>query len=143
MSTVKINNKRASLITLPAVAGYPGGPVQLKPGINEIDEGYLEAFSKLPGSDHIFDEDHGHLEIVGAGEPMIAADAKDTLSSMNLPNAVSMIESCTDVGQLDQWNRTDTRKGVHDAIAKRAAELAKATAGNTDPAADAGETPPV
>lgn len=137
MSTVKVNNKRASLVTLPPVAGYSGGAVQLKPGINDVDEGYIEAFSKMPGVEgpsDPFDTEYGCLEIAEGGDPLIAPDAKTTLTSMNVTNSVSMIESCTDEAQLAQWNKTDNRKGVHDAIAKRTAELAKASAGATDPA---------
>ncbi len=80
------------------------------------------------------------MQLVDGGEPLIATDAKVTLTSMNLANAVSMIESCADVGQLDKWNKTDTRKGVHEAIAKRAAELVKPDDPAAD-AADAGDAP--
>ena len=124
--TVKIKNNRASLVTLPAIKGTSFGPVGLKPGINEVSEEYIEALSEKPGIDDVFDPDKGgFLEVVKKGEPLIASDVRDTLTGMNVEKSVVMIESCTEVAQLNQWKQTDTRKGVHDAIAKRAAELAK------------------
>ncbi len=144
MSTVKIKNNRRSLVTLPAIKGTSFGPVGLKPGVNEVSEEYIEALSTKKGIDDVFDpKKGGYLELVDKGEPLIAPDAKVTLAGMNVPDSIVMIESCTDVAQLDQWNKMDTRKGVHDAIAKRAAELAKraeedaaTTSGGVGPGAD-------
>ncbi len=158
METVKVENFRLSLVTLPAIKGV-GGPVALKPGINKVPEKYMEALVEKPGIDFMFDlEKGGCLEIVDEGEPLIAPDAKETLTGMNVLNAVSMIESCTDLQQLDRWHRADNRKGVHDAVEKRAAELVKeathtpatteetgadpAAAPATDPAGGSEGTPP-
>ncbi|KKN75982.1 hypothetical protein LCGC14_0375390 [marine sediment metagenome] len=141
METVKVNNSRLSLVTLPAIKGV-GGPVPLKPGINKVSEEYMEALVKKPGIEPFFDsEKGGFLEIVEEGEPLIAPDVKETLIGMNVKNAVSLIESCADLQQLDQWHKADTRKGVHDAVEKRATELAKEATPTPATTAETGADP--
>jgi len=126
--TVKILNKRASLVTLPAVkASKECGAWPMKklaPGVNLVSAEYFEALVGKDGDKHegvaaLFDKETGILDLVEEGEPLIPVDAKLTLKGAKLDAAVSLVEACGDVEQLGVWLHADDRKGVHKAIAAR------------------------
>lgn len=128
METMKVKNNRPSLVTLPPVKpskdnpeGF--GPKGLKPGVNIISTSYLDSLQGNEMVELLFDDEHGCLEIVAKGEPLVPEGVRDSLKGTSVVNAVPIIEDSNSVEQLERWLHDDDRAGIHRAIAKRLEEL--------------------
>ena len=123
MEKMKIKNNRASLVWLPAVAPY--AKLRLMPGVNLVDPDNMIALDGNEGVAALFDQDHGILEMVEEGEPLIPDNPKETLAGGSVKTALALIASCSDEGQLNTWAAADSRSTVHKAIFKRISDLPK------------------
>ena len=127
METMKVRNKRPSLVTLPAVMAcdeYPEGfgAKGLKPGINVVSTDYLGALQGNEMVELLFSE-QGYLELVDKGEPLVPDGVRDSLKGTSVANAEPLIADSNSIPQLERWMHADDRAGIHRAIAKRLGEL--------------------
>jgi hypothetical protein len=137
METMKVRNKRPSLVTLPAVKvseEYPlgFGAKGLKPGINVVSTDYLQSLQGNEMVELLFSEEHGYLELVDKGEPLVPDGVRDSLKGTSVANAEPLIADSNSIPQLERWMHADDRAGIHRAIAKRLDELEGETETKTE-----------